>query len=126
LEVFFKLKNILCKKMKKKNFKKLILPVVLFLLSSPFILSAAPPIPAGRTITGLWNAIRNLANWLFSFLAIVSVIGVVISAYMFVTSGGEPGKVASARQIMIYSLVGVMIGGFALVLVNFIAGLAIV
>ncbi|MDD2913345.1 MAG: hypothetical protein WCZ99_02335 [Candidatus Paceibacterota bacterium] len=112
--------------MKKKNFKKLILPVVLFLLSSPFILSAAPPIPAGRTITGLWNAIRNLANWLFSFLAIVSVIGVVISAYMFVTSGGEPGKVASARQIMIYSLVGVMIGGFALVLVNFIAGLAIV
>ncbi len=62
----------------------------------------------------------NIANWLFSLLLIAGVIGIVISGYMFITSGGDSGKVASARQMLIYSLVGVLVGSISRLLVQWV------
>ncbi len=78
-----------------------------------------------RQFSDLFWSIRNVASWLFAFLILASVIGVVISGYMFITSGGDSGKVASARQMLIYSLVGVLVGGFALALVSFVGGVSV-
>ncbi|MDD3072542.1 MAG: hypothetical protein PHU39_01800 [Candidatus Pacebacteria bacterium] len=71
---------------------------------------------------GLASTLMILANWLFSFLIVAGVIGVVASGYNFLSSAGEPGKVASARSMLIYSLVGVIVGGLGVILINWVIG----
>ena len=111
----------------KPYFKKITLFFILFLLVPVFFVYAGPTFPTdgSRTMVHLWNGIRNLANWIFAFLALASLIGVIIGGFIFVTSSGDSGKVSSAKQIIIYSLVGVLIGSLALVLINWVAGITL-
>ena len=110
----------------KPYFKKITLFFILFLLVPIFFVYATPPIfPTGRTMPDLWTGVRNLANWIFAFLALASLIGVIIGGFIFVTSSGDSGKVSSAKQIIIYSLIGVLIGSLALILVNWVAGITL-
>jgi hypothetical protein len=110
---------------KNKNMKKISLSlIVLFSIFLPlfFVMGQQPPYTMDETtnVMGFFNILKTIANWLFSFLVVVGVIGAVISGYMFVTSGGDPGKANSAGKMLIYSLVGVLIGSLGWVLVNFV------
>ena len=107
----------------KPYFKKIALFFILFLLVPVFFVYAGPIFPLNRDMDDLWYGIRNLANWIFAFLALASLIGVIIGGFIFVTSSGDSGKVSSAKQIIIYSLIGVLIGSLALVLINWVAGI---
>ena len=69
------------------------------------------------TPTALLLGFVTISNWLFSFLLVAGVVGIVISGFNFVFSSGDTGKVASARQMLIYSLVGVLVGGLGNILV---------
>ncbi len=66
----------------------------------------------------LYKTLVKLANWFFSFLMVIAVIGIVASGVMFVFAGGDPSKVATARNMVIYSLLGVLVASFGWVLVN--------
>ncbi len=62
--------------------------------------------------------IQVIGNWLFSLLMAVAAIAIIIAAFLFITSGGDPDKVATARQWVIYALAGVIVALLAQVLVN--------
>lgn len=105
--------------------KKIILSVLSFcLLFSPFLITLAggigtyQAIPTNYTIPNILAAIMAVANWLFSILLVVAVIGIVISGYLFVISSGDAGKTKTARDTAIYSLVGVVVAALGIVLVN--------
>jgi cytochrome bd-type quinol oxidase subunit 2 len=55
---------------------------------------------------GLLTKVTKIIGYITGAMAIVMVI---ISGFMYVTSDGDSSKVASARQTMIYALVGVVI-----------------
>ncbi len=106
--------------------KKIVLFTLLFLfIPIFFVLSVPQPpvLPSGRTMPQLWQAVANIAKWLFSFLAVAGVIGVVISGFNFVLAGGDSGKLTSARNWLIYSLIGVIVGSFGVGFVNWVAGI---
>jgi len=50
--------------------------------------------------------ISNIIDFLFTFATILAPIILVISGIMFMTGGGNPGRIAMARRILLYSLVG--------------------
>lgn len=53
--------------------------------------------------------IENIINFIFWVaIAIVPII-IIIAAYLFLTSGGNPKKVSSAKRIIFYTIIGLII-----------------
>lgn len=53
--------------------------------------------------------LNRIANWLFAILLIVAAIAIIIAAFQFVTASGDPEKVGSARQFVLYAMIGVLV-----------------
>ncbi|HEX5456186.1 MAG TPA: pilin [Candidatus Saccharimonadales bacterium] len=68
----------------------------------------------------LGNTIRNVLNLLTIVVGIMSVIMIVISGIRFVTSNGDSNKITSARNTLLYALVGLVIVAFAQIIVKLV------
>lgn len=96
--------------------RKIFLSLILIsLLVMPTIgLALTIPQTTGQTTTlpekDVFVVLNNIANWLFYILVLIAVIAILIAAFLFVTSSGDPEKVGSARQFILYALVGIMVG----------------
>jgi len=104
------------------------------LLVSPFLSLAQGPIqpteaPGWNRTANFLTILNNIANWLWAILLVVAAIFILIAAYNFVTAGGDADKVTTARNFVIYAMIGVLIGFLAKALVIFagrIAGTTII
>ena len=79
------------------------------------------PIGAGDVI----GILDTVANWLFAILLALATVFIILAAFQFLTSGGDPARVGSARQSLLYALVGVAVAFLArglVVLVRFFLG----
>lgn len=63
---------------------------------------SAPTIP-------ILQALDDITNWLFAILLIVAVIFIIIAGFFFITAMGDPDKVKTARMMVLWSLVGVLV-----------------
>ncbi|HSX28000.1 MAG TPA: hypothetical protein VLF60_00945 [Candidatus Saccharimonadales bacterium] len=66
--------------------------------------------------------ISNVTSILAYFVGIASVIMIVISGFKYVTSNGDSGSVQSAKNTLIYAIVGLVVAIFAQVIVKFVIG----
>ena len=58
---------------------------------------------------------------IFSFvIGVIAVIMIIISAIRFITSGGDPATVNSAKNSIIYAVIGLVIAVLAQVVVRFV------
>ena len=85
-----------------------VLPVV----ASAFTVTLTPTPTEPPSIEPI-GLIRTIITWLFGFLIVVSVLMAMISAYLFVTAGGNPDQVGKARNFLMYALIGLAIGVLA-------------
>lgn len=69
---------------------------------------------------GLKNAISVVVQVLSYAVGIAAVIMIIISGFKYITSGGDSGRVGSAKNTLIYALVGLAIAGLAQFLVHFV------
>jgi len=60
-------------------------------------------------IVGTQGILQKAATIVAWIAGIAAVIVIVVSGFMFVTAGGDAGKVASARNALIGALVGLVI-----------------
>jgi len=102
--------------------KALIGFVLTSLLAVPLIISAQlppvdPPFWEEFTVIGTLNSI---SNYLFGILLIVATIFIIIAAYNFVTASGDPDKTKTARNFVLYAVIGVLVGFLAKGLVMFV------
>lgn len=51
----------------------------------------------------------NAVNWMFYILIILSVIMVLVAAYVYVTASGDPEKASKARMMILYAAIGVVV-----------------
>ncbi len=103
---------------KRIKTKKALFPVISFLLSFPLFSVYA------QEVAPLSLIFERIADWLFNFLVYGAIIGVVMGAITILFSGGEPAKVTAGRQIVLYSLVAVLVGLFARVVVMWVISIA--
>lgn len=69
---------------------------------------------------GVNSVLSAVVNILSIIVGVAAVIVIVISGLRFITSGGESGKVAAAKNGLIYALVGLIIAALAQVIVHFV------
>ncbi len=70
-------------------------------------------------VNTLVQDIINIFSWI---VGVVSVIMVIFGGFRYITSGGDAGKVTSAKNTIVYALVGLVIAALAQVLVLFVLG----
>lgn len=67
------------------------------------------PLP-DRNIQGL---VIRLLKWLMTIIAMVAVVAVVISGFRMVVSGGGEQEVKSAKKMLTWSIIGLVIASLA-------------
>jgi len=93
-----------------------------FLISIPSVIFAAPPGGIGQITTGqpigkevayteegVANIFISLINWFAWFVAAAAVVAGLYAGFMFITAGGDEGKLKKAKDIIVYSVVGVIV-----------------
>lgn len=68
-------------------------------------------------VTKILNVVVNILSILVGTIAIIMI---VISGFKYVVSGGDSGKISSAKSTLIYALVGVVIVALAQAMVHFV------
>jgi cytochrome bd-type quinol oxidase subunit 2 len=71
------------------------------------------------------STVKTVINIMSYFVGVVSVIMVVVGGFQFITSSGDSGKVATARNTIVYALIGLFIVALAQVIVHFVLQAAI-
>jgi len=56
------------------------------------------------------NTLYNVTDWIFVILVGVASLFVIMGAMNLLMSGGEPSKVASGRQHIMYAAIGLIVG----------------
>lgn len=66
------------------------------------------------------STIKNLIDLSLYVIGIVAVIVIIISGFQFITASGDPAKVKTARNTLIYSVVGLAVAMLAWAIVAFV------
>lgn len=66
------------------------------------------------------NTVWDVINILSVIVGIIAVIMIIIGGFRYITSGGDPNRIASAKNTIIYALIGLLIAVFAQVIVRFV------
>lgn len=73
--------------------------------------------PNGPTVN---KVISVTINALSVIVGVAAVIMIIIGGFKFITAGGDSGKVASARDTIMYSIIGLVVAALAQVIVKFV------
>lgn len=70
--------------------------------------------------SGVTNFISAIVNILSIVVGIAAIIVIILSGLKYITSGGDSGKIASAKNTLIYALIGLVVAALAQFLVHFV------
>jgi hypothetical protein len=70
--------------------------------------------------TSLSQILANVINLLSVIISVVAVIVIIISGFRYVTSGGDSGRLTSAKNSLVYAIVGLILVALAQVIVKFV------
>lgn len=117
--------------MKKRNPKAV---VVVFATVANTVLMSAHAFAAGEISTGasaaqpvgsasnLQTNIKNITNTLLLAVGVISVIMIIIGGIRYALSGGDENGVKSAKDTILYAVIGVVVSLLAYAIVNFVIG----
>lgn len=64
--------------------------------------------------------VKNILNVFLTLLAIIAIIIVIYAGVQYITAAGDQNKASTAKATIMYALIGLLVVGFAMVLVNFV------
>lgn len=76
--------------------------------------------PAGESTTRLSGIIKTVINILSVVVGVVAVIMIIFGGLKYITSGGDSSNVSSAKNTIIYAIVGLVIVALAQFIVRFV------
>ena len=76
--------------------------------------------PGGQN--NLMALIQNVISILLLFVGVVSVIMIIIGGIKYVTASGDSAGINSAKNTILYSIVGLVVAMGAYAIVNFVIG----
>jgi len=69
---------------------------------------------------GLNNTITKIVNFLSLFVGIAAVVMIIVAGFRYITSGGDATRVSSAKNTVLYSVIGLIIVALAQIIVKFV------
>ena len=70
--------------------------------------------------TNLEDSVKNIINGVLYVVGILAVVMVIIGGVKYTTSGGDQSAVTSAKNTILYGIVGLVIAILAYAIVNFV------
>lgn len=70
--------------------------------------------------TNINNIIKTIINIFSLIVGIVAVIMIIVGGFRYITSGGDSGNVSSAKNTIIYAIIGLVIVALAQFIVQFV------
>lgn len=64
--------------------------------------------------------LKNIINFLLMVVGVLAVIMIIISAIKFATSAGDSGKLTTAKNTLIYSVIGLAVAIASFWIINFV------
>ena len=77
----------------------------------------------GTGINDVGGWVYTVINWALIVIGIICVVFIIIGAVKFMTSGGEPDKVKSGKNTIMYAVIGLVIAILANVIVQIVFNL---
>jgi len=74
----------------------------------------------GSTLFGNGGIFQTITNVLLYVIGAISVIMLIIGGIRYVVSGGDSGAVTSAKNTILYAVIGIVVAILAYALVNFV------
>ncbi len=109
--------------MEIKNKRKIILNILVFLFLFPFLIVRAdtPLIPNPLSgVNCLPELLERIADFILNLAAALMVPFIVWGGIVIMTAAGNPKKVVEGRNIIIYTMVGVLVALLAKVMTSVI------
>lgn len=95
-------------------------------VAAPFIAFAQPSL-TDYSITD-FSRIQSfgdkVGSWMLGILLVLGVIFVIYAAFLYLTSGGDEGKVGKAKSFIIYAIIAIIVGVLAKTIIGLAQGLA--
>lgn len=85
-----------------------------------FLILLAQSIDVDAPRVGLGAAAKNIGNFLIYIAGGLSVIFILVGAFQYVVSGGNPDATRKAKDTILYALIGVIVSAIAYAAVNFV------
>lgn len=63
---------------------------------------------------------QNVINLLLLVLGMIAVIAIIIGGIRYVTSNGDPGQIKSAKDTILYAVIGLVVAIMAYAIVGFV------
>lgn len=70
--------------------------------------------------TGINNIIATVINIFSILVGVVSVIMIIVGGFRYITSGGDSSNVSSAKNTIIYAIIGLVVVALAQFIVQFV------
>jgi len=70
--------------------------------------------------SGIENLIKTVLNVLSAIVGAIAVIMIIIGGFRYVTSAGDSNTASSARNTILFAIVGLIIVAFAQIIVRFV------
>lgn len=64
----------------------------------------------------------NITNTVIFLVGALAVIALVYGGFLYVTSAGDAGRVKTAKDTIIYAVIGIVVAILAYAIVNFVVG----
>lgn len=74
----------------------------------------------GNKAGDVTKTIQDIINILLFLVGLIAVLMIVIAGFRFVTSNGDANTVSSAKNTIIYAVIGIVIAVMAYAIVNFV------
>lgn len=68
------------------------------------------------------DLLKNALNLTYFLAGVVAVIVIIVAGLMYATSSGDSGRVAKAKNLLTYAIVGLVVVMSAFVITNFVVG----
>jgi uncharacterized membrane protein YraQ (UPF0718 family) len=79
----------------------------------------------GQSITDkINNFLKHLINIFSAVIGVVAVVMIIFGGFRYITSGGNDNSVTSAKNTILYAIIGLVIVALAQLLVRFVLKLA--
>ncbi len=73
-----------------------------------------------KSATSLGDTFAQIINLISAAVGLLAVIMIIVAGFRYVTSGGKQESVQSAKNTLIYAIVGLIIVAFAQIIVHFV------
>jgi hypothetical protein len=80
----------------------------------PTTSSSLPALPTGpKDFGSLIKVITTIAQWMFGLLVALSIVFILYAAFLYVIAQGNDERIGTAKKILIYAVVGLVVGVLA-------------